>query len=331
MRRSFSSLLLPFIGMLCLILDPQTGLESASDGLRLCLQTVIPTLFPFLYLTASFPPLGGKRPGLSYFLLGAFGGYPAGAQILSQAASQGRLSKEAASRLLPVCNQTGPAFLFGIGAFVLGSSGLCLALWLIQLASALWIAWIIGPQLSCQASPTQARQDPLLRSLRSMALVCGWVILFRVLLGFCQQWFLRFLPESGSLLFAGMLELTGGCCQLQEGLPLGAKLLWFACFSCFGGLCVAMQVRSIAQETGISFRYYLPAKLTQMLCGLTFANIAQWFLPVSQRCNLPVWLQCLAIAWLVLFALRKKAVAFPTHLLYNRRKAKKRGKPYAVS
>ena len=39
------------LGMAVLILDSKTALTSARDGIQLCLQTVIPSLFPLVVLS----------------------------------------------------------------------------------------------------------------------------------------------------------------------------------------------------------------------------------------------------------------------------------------
>ena len=41
-------------GILVLILDSRTALAGAAQGLSLCLKTVIPSLFPFIFLSGTF-------------------------------------------------------------------------------------------------------------------------------------------------------------------------------------------------------------------------------------------------------------------------------------
>ena len=40
------------IGMCLLILDAKTALSSGAEGIKLCISTVIPSLFPFFILSA---------------------------------------------------------------------------------------------------------------------------------------------------------------------------------------------------------------------------------------------------------------------------------------
>ena len=85
-------------GMVVLILDSRTALMGASEGVALCLKTVIPSLFPFFILSGilsgslmglEFPilrPIGrvlGMPNGSEMLLVSGFlGGYPVGAKAV---------------------------------------------------------------------------------------------------------------------------------------------------------------------------------------------------------------------------------------------------------
>ena len=43
-------------GMLAMILDSRIALSAAAEGVQLCISTVIPSLFPFLFLSGIFGP-----------------------------------------------------------------------------------------------------------------------------------------------------------------------------------------------------------------------------------------------------------------------------------
>ena len=58
------------IGMLILILDSRTALEGASAGIQLCIQTLIPALYPFFVLSIVFT---GALAGVSFPVLSVLG------------------------------------------------------------------------------------------------------------------------------------------------------------------------------------------------------------------------------------------------------------------
>ena len=142
------------IGLLCatlaLLANPQSALEAARNGLELCGNVIIPSLFPFFVLSSLVVDLGlagylGRlleklmRPLFrvngacaSALALGFIGGYPVGARTAISLYQNGMCSRTEAQRLLAFCNNSGPAFILGVvGAGVFASSRvgvlLCLA------------------------------------------------------------------------------------------------------------------------------------------------------------------------------------------------------------
>ncbi|MDD5864459.1 MAG: hypothetical protein PUD80_07490, partial [Firmicutes bacterium] len=223
------------IGVLILILDAKTALQGAREGLTLCLKTVIPSLFPFFVLSILFTssllgssipllrPLGwlcGLPKGAESLLIPAFlGGYPVGAQSVAEACRSGQLSKAQAQRLLAFCNNAGPAFLFGMAGAMFPRKWMAWALWGIHIAGAVFTALIIPARdTSPVTMPEKAPLSPadaVNKGVKVMAAVCGWVILFRVLLAFLNRWILWMLPAAAQVALTGLLELSNGCCELM--------------------------------------------------------------------------------------------------------------------
>lgn len=271
--------------MFLLIMDGKTALAGAQEGVALCLQTVIPSLFPFLVLSAllmrdqspAFPGLGalgrlcGVPEGAEVLLIPAFlGGYPLGAQCVCAACQAGQLSRNDGQRMLAFCNNAGPAFLFGIGPVLFPSAWMIWALWGIHLSSAVLVSLVL-PRCNGSAaapSPKSAASDPLETALHVMGLICGWVVLFRVVIAFLKRWVFWGLPIRVQVLFIGLLELTNGCCELPlvESLPLRFTLC--AGFLALGGLCVTMQ--TLAVTNGLSRKSYCMGKLLQLVFSLFF-------------------------------------------------------------
>ena len=273
--------------MLILILDSQTAVEGAKTGIDLCIRTVIPSLFPFFIissiLTSSLSgqslfflkPLGrlyGIPAGAeSLLLIGFLGGYPVGAQAVSSAYNSGSLTKSQAERMLAFCNNAGPAFLFGVVSQFFPSAVIPWVLWMIHLAGALMVAILI-PHEPAQAATLPPAKEPSLtqamqQSLRTMAAVCGWVILFRVLIGFFYRWFLWILPVELQVLIIGCLELSNGCMELAGVADLPTRFLLCSGMLAFGGLCVTMQTLSVVK--GLSVKHYLLGKLMQTIAAVS--------------------------------------------------------------
>ncbi len=289
------------LGMLLLILDGKTAIAGAREGVELCLASVIPSLFPFfvlsILLTGSLAgmELGLLRPlgrlfripeGSEVLLLtGLLGGYPIGAQCVAEAYRSGRLTRGQANRMISFCSNAGPAFLFGIAAPQFPSPWFGWLLWGIQIASAWLVSALIpaGENVPAHRESGEALSVPeaLNRAIRTMAAVCGWVVLFRVAIAFLSRWALWLLPQGAQTLVCGLLELTNGCCGLSGVGNVGARLMICGVLLAFGGLCVAMQTLCVISP--LDGKRYLLGKCVQSGFAFLLAAVCQGFLPEAQR------------------------------------------------
>lgn len=269
-----------FLGMLCLILDSKTAIKGSVEGIDLCIQTLIPSLFPFFVFSiliteafwgSSIPvlrPLGMlfhiPRGAESLLIPSFLGGYPVGASCISDSSQKGYLSKQQAEDLLAYCSNAGPSFIFGVIAPMFPNKTDPWIMWGIHIASAWMVSSFFIPEettIVSELRKSSAFGTVMHAAVRSMALVCGWVVLFRVFLSFLNRWILWFLPEALQVLITGLLELSNGCCSLHT-IP-NPELRFFVCSGmlAFGGLCVTLQTVSSLKE--LSIVPYLTGKILQ--------------------------------------------------------------------
>lgn len=281
--------LLAGLGIFMLILDGKTVLAGAAQGVVLCLQTVIPALFPFFVLSIYLTRNAAGRPGPLLRSLGRFlgmppgaegllipgflGGYPVGAQAVAEAWRSGRLSQAQARHLMMFCSNPGPAFLFGMVASYFSKGWMVLAMWGILLLSAAITALIARPgedgAVSIPAHSKITLPQALSQAVQVMALVCGWVVLFRGLLAFLSRWVLWLLPVPAQVAAAGLLELSNGCCLLDAIADEQVRFCLCCTLLAFGGVCVTMQTASVS--AGLPIRWYLLGKGIQAGLCLVFS------------------------------------------------------------
>lgn len=287
------------LGMLLLILDSRCALDSAREGMELCIRTVIPSLFPFLFLSGlvtgalwgnsgKFLKLAAKTVHIpsgaeSVFLSGFLGGYPAGAAAIGTACRSGQLDRDTANRLLAFCSNAGPAFLFGMIGPQFPEKWMAWCLWGIHILSAAIVGRIYVPQTAVQAvsAPRKGSSRSVMQtSLQIMGTVCGWILLFRIVIGFLDRWFLWLLPEWARVLIWGVLELSNGCCALTEIQDISLRFITAAAMVSFGGVCVVLQTASVL--SGLSMKYYMAGKLIQTACSILLAAAVMkgWWLAV---------------------------------------------------
>lgn len=314
------------MGMLVLILDSRTALSGGAQGVDLCLRTVIPSLFPFLFLSGCFSaafagtrlaglhPLGGVfslPPGTEYLLIPAFlGGYPIGAQSVAQAYDAGFLRKEKAERLLAYCSNVGPAFLFGMTAGQFGQRHLIWECWAIQILSAWTAARFFGGRKDSPpaAKPSEGQTAFGIESaLWAMLKICGWILLFRIVAAFLERWFLWAAAPWIRVSVIGLLELANGCCCLNQIVDEGLRFVICNALLAFGGLCVAYQTASVCGK--LNLRYYFAGKLLQGTAASVLAAgiyYRLWYL-------FPIWLACS----LLIPKAVKKTVEISRSVVYN--------------
>lgn len=133
--------------ILCLILFSKNAVTAASKGLKLWLEIVFPSLFPFIVASellnrTSFVRASGiilepvmrpvfNLPGPSSFalIIGIICGNPVGAKAVTNLYRDGLLTKPEAEKLLAFSNNIGPLFIVGavsVGMLKMPSAGLFL-------------------------------------------------------------------------------------------------------------------------------------------------------------------------------------------------------------
>lgn len=274
------------IGIIILILDGKTALMGAQTGMEMCLKTVIPSLYPFFFLSiimtsclsgssaSVLHPLakvcGIPKGAESILISGFLGGYPVGAQAVSSAYTNGYINKQEADRLLMFCNNAGPAFLFGMVSGLFTEKKTAFLLWAIHIASALFICVVFPRSSNCNTVTMTGKNISISAAMYSaikvMATVCGWVILFRVFIAFLNRWFFFLLPSTLQVVIIGILELSNGCYALSQISNPELRFIICSGILSLGGLCVTMQTQSVIE--GLSIKHYLVGKLFQTCFSL---------------------------------------------------------------
>ena len=275
---------------------------SMTQALKLCVQVLLPSLFPFFVLSSMVISTGVIQrlstrlekpfqwlfglPGSfgAALLLGAAGGYPVGAKTIATLYQQGQCSKRDAEKALRFCNNAGPAFLISaVGASLLQDPHAGLNLYAVHVLSALIIGFIYRKNtdhvkyngITADHMRNTATISLFLRAVTdafsSFLNVSAFVLIFSVISTMLQQLplidSLHYLPGGGILwygLLAGFLELTSGvACLTQGGLPPSILLPALSFVCGWGGCSVQFQTISLLHDAGLSCRQYLKSKLLQ--------------------------------------------------------------------
>ncbi len=337
MRKIFGRVCVLIAAAVC-ILDARTAAAGVRDGICLCLEAVIPALLPFLFLSGMLVrivinrPIGVMKPvgrllrlpsgAEGIWLASLVGGYPIGAKLVADACRDGSISRRDGERMLGFCNQAGPAFLFGMLGPIIQFQKLIWLIWGLQILSALITGILLpgGANTTCKYTKESkiSIQQSLKNTIGTMAVICGWVVLFRVILAFVSGWFLWLFPQTVQILVTGLLELSNGCAALADMDDLYTAVVLAGVILSFGGSCVMMQTVSVCGELGTG--YYFPGKVLQgcinCILGIGITALTE---PGAEHAISVKWIMApLAVVIGILIGLhRKKVVAFLRQILYN--------------
>ena len=300
--------------------------DAVREGLRLCAESVIPSLFPMLVLSQYLVRSGGAGeigtllekpvrfwlglPGVcgAALLTAMIGGYPAGARAAATLTESGQISRREGERLADLAFCSGPGFTVGwVGAQLYQNKSVGLMILTAQIFSCIIIGTILRcvsrePQNVSQSTvgcgrPSQApAADAFVTSVSDAAstvlTMCAFIVCFQVIGALQRE---TGLNETASRFFArlGLGELAPLLLPCFTEVTVGSLLsvrsgLPFTAFVVgFGGLSVHFQNFAVCRAIRPRKSVYLVCRLTQgCLCALLTAAALR--LPWMSRVCAPV-------------------------------------------
>lgn len=288
--------------LLLVLKNSEIAIEYVTLGLKLSVNSVIPSLFPFMVISELIVrsgaasvisrPLarparalfGVSKEGASVFLLGAICGFPIGARSAVRLYDEGKIDKDELTALMDFSNNPSSAFVISaVGVSLFGNRRLGLLLYVITLLSAVSVGVMRNictkRKGKGEYAPSCARVSSLkisdfTDSVTSSAIgvinVCAFVVFFSVVVGTLGIVLDSFgAPRNIRALIFSLLEMTGGASAASALSPtiLGALLAAF----CLGwsGLSVHCQVLSLC-GTRIGAMRYVISKLIQGILSVLY-------------------------------------------------------------
>lgn len=259
---------------------------AALSGLNLWLNTVVPSLFPFMVISSwlSFGGRGGKNAAdsltlrlfgvpsavMPVFVIGIISGYPVGAKLTSDLYSDGIITRSTAEHMLSFCNNPGIVFMTSaVAASMLSDRRSALFFIGICVFSSLFTGIVYNLLFPCRdimknVLPSGQKRagiyTAVASAVRSILTVGGCIIFFFVV----SESIINVLPMSDSLtrgLVGGILEFTGGIGYLAlSGFPKRVVYPLIAALLCWGGFSVHLQTLAIMESGDIDMKKYIVCK-----------------------------------------------------------------------
>lgn len=280
-----------FAAGILLLRNPSLAAAGFQSGLRLCIDTVLPALFPFFVLcdlmvyclpgdNSLLRRLAGvfgmTASGLSVVLLSWLGGYAVCAKLTGTLYRQRALSGRNAAMVLFLGCCSSPGFVIGcVGGMLLGNLQVGMLLYGLQLAANLLSAALCLPllpndQTHCMDGGLPGKKEGISQSIGaavdSSLQVCGCVLFFRVL-GAVISPLLPPWPIAIPLVSA-VLEISGGCADFAA---LGGRSALYGC--CF---CLSFLGLSVWAQLGLLLQGAVPLPLLAVNRGIHL--VAFWLM-----------------------------------------------------
>ena len=306
------------ISFFLFLLRSDVAIDYMKNGLKLCANTVIPSLFPFMVVSSllvssgvgiricrplSLPMrliFGVGEGGACAFLMGAICGFPIGSKVACSMYDKGMMSKKETERVLTFCNNPGSAFVISaVGVSLFGSFKVGVILYACVILSAvitgilmrpfkkiddrktIYNAHIIRSSLQGSSGGVSLFLGAVQDSALSMLTVCAMVAFFSSLIG-CVGVTLSAMGVSKSPIAAifGLCELSSGVSALSRLHSSWALPLCAAALG-WSGISVHCQIMAIAGGRGLSFKPYFVAKAIQGVICSAFAWACMKLFPQS--------------------------------------------------
>lgn len=287
---------------LMLLLMKNNVSDGVEKGLEMCGNILIPSLFPFMALS-SFAVRSGvfdrlnktvgpliekifRLPGqcLPVLFFGFVGGYPVGANIISELYDKGEISENDARHLLSFCVNPGPAFVVtAVGGMILRSEeagkvilfSVCLSSFITGVVYGSFRNKPVRTEKSVfgKRNISQSVVDAAFVSSNSIFFVCVWVLLFSAFSGIVSS-FIK--TEKLLYVFQSFSEVTTG---IESAAKTGG-VAFVSAVVAFGGLCVMCQILPTIKKCGIKAYEYLGFRILNALLSFFITKTVLLFVDI---------------------------------------------------
>lgn len=224
---------------------------------------------------------------LPVMILGQLGGYLSGAKAAESLYRTGALSESQAKRLLLFSINAGMGFsVNAVGSVMLGSreSGkiLLISLCISSLVIGFFTRFI--PDTNSEAKRLSVSRPSLsaaiVESVSSSAVAtltaCAFVSVFSGIIAVIEAYISN---ESIRTIFVCLLEVTNGCINAADKMPL--PMLAAVC--AFGGICVHLQVFSVAKSIRIKLSLFYLFRILHAMLAFAICSVILHFFPIEEQ------------------------------------------------
>ncbi len=292
--------LIVILAMTILIIYSDDIKQGVINGLIMCGNVIIPSLFPFAVLSTFLINSGlifelnkpiNKLTKILFkmnsnefciFILSLLGGYPIGTTLVNHSVENKIISEKRANKFYLFCFGAGPSFIIvAIGEGIFNSKTVGLFILFSQIVASFIISSMLlkrSENISCDNNQILTKNfsdtfvDATYQSSISMFKICTYVVLFSAIINVFKKKYSKYYIFS---IITLLLEVTNGVFSAH-------KNIYIICFLIsFGGICIHMQTYSLINQKKPKYVYYLMARITHGLLSCLVLKLILTVFPQS--------------------------------------------------
>ena len=261
-RISFSLAIIFIVAMI--VIKPNLCINSVYNGLLVWAKCVLPSLFPFMFLTKILTDLNfvskltnkfskltstlfcAPKISAYIFLMSVISGYPVGAKMICEFYEAGIISNKQANKLTTFCSTSGPLFIIGsVGTALFLNAKLGYIMFLSHVLASMLNGVLYRKmyvdktekefEISNKTSLNDILPNSISSSIMSILIVGGYIAIFFLIIDLFNELNL-FFPlnfllskigfniETAKAISSGLVEMSKGCVMLSK-LSLPTQML----------------------------------------------------------------------------------------------------------
>lgn len=302
MRRKFIIAALALL-VLLFVIFPDIASRGAENGLLLWFNVIIPSLCPFMIVSAMliklnvtnfisdiFYPVFHRvfklsKDGCYPAVIGMLSGYPLGAKTVADLYKINALSLREAQYLIGFCNNASPMFMLEyIGVKCMGLRQPALMLLVLYLSAFInaFLEFYAPENESFNTGNTdikkkncsvmEALDESILGAAVTLVKVGGYIMLFSIFTELLQS--VVTISDVFKIAGSGILEITtGGEVLANAEISMYIKCILASAFCAFGGMSSVAQTLSVLIGTDLSAKKYIFVKIRQAVIAAVLAML----------------------------------------------------------
>ena len=284
---------------------PEKSASGVRNGIDLCLDALVPTLYPFMILTNVFVNSGiiertpafiakimnrlFRLPGecASVIFFSMIGGLPIGAKMTQKLYANNTITADQGQRMLYFCVNPGPAFVIStVGYYMLGSEKIGLIIYLSLIAASLTLGVItrfiaknedlVQKNSSDDIYSKNIFQASVSDASKSIISICSWVVAFSCITEMIEK---LNVSQTTKIFLQCITEMTNGSRIASENfsVPIIAGVIGFS------GVCAHFQLMDSIVALKMKYKYFLVGRIINGSIATVYCSLLLKWFPVANE------------------------------------------------